>query len=64
MDAALVETYKNAALHYYKKFKAYQPLNMYWAEQGQVLFSEFPDGNAPADLRSFEAVEGGFGICS
>ena len=34
MDATLVETHKRDALHCYKGFKAYQPLNCYWAEQG------------------------------
>jgi hypothetical protein len=57
MDATLVETFKKAALYCYKKFKAYQPLNVYWAEQDLMLFSEFRDGNVPADydlLRPFE----------
>ncbi len=57
MDATLVETFKDAALYCYKKFKAYQPLNVYWAEQGLMLFSEFRDGNVPANydlLRPFE----------
>jgi hypothetical protein len=57
MDATLVETLKKAALYCYKKFKAYQPLNFYWAEQGLMLFSEFRDGNVPADydlLRPFK----------
>jgi hypothetical protein len=57
MDATLVETFKKAALYCYKKFKAYQPLNVYWAEQGLMLFSEFRDGNVPAGydlLRSFK----------
>jgi hypothetical protein len=57
MDATLVETFKKAALYCYKKFKAYQPLNVYWAEQGMMLFSEFRDGNVPADydlLRPFK----------
>jgi len=57
MDATLVETFKKAALYCYKKFKAYQPLNVYWAEQGLVLFSEFRDGNVPAGydlLRPFK----------
>ena len=57
MDATLVETFKKAALYCYKKFKAYQPLNVYWAEQGLMLFSEFRDGNVPADydlLRPFK----------
>jgi len=57
MDATLVETFKAAALYCYKKFKAYQPLNVYWAEQGLMLFSEFRDGNVPAGydlLRPFK----------
>jgi len=57
MDATLVETFKAAALYCYKKFKAYQPLNIYWAEQGLMLFSEFRDGNVPAGydlLRPFK----------
>lgn len=57
MDATLVETYKKAALYCYKKFKAYQPLNVYWAEQALMVFSEFRDGNVPADydlLRPFK----------
>ena len=48
MDATLVETSKAEALYCYKKFKAYQPLNTYWAEQELVLHSEFRDGNVPA----------------
>jgi hypothetical protein len=55
----LVETFKTGALSCYKKFKAYQPLNVYWAEQGLMLFSEFRDGNVPADydlLRPFKQV--------
>lgn len=57
MDATLVKTFKEAALYSYKKFKAYQPLQVYWAEQGLMLFSEFRDGNVPANydlLRPFE----------
>ena len=37
MDATLVETCKEEAFYCYKKFKAYQPLNTYWAEQAVVL---------------------------
>lgn len=61
MDATLVETYKRAAMYCYKKFKAYQPLNVYWAEQGLMLFSEFRDGNVPAGydlLRPFQEALG------
>ena len=48
MDATLIETHKRDALHCYKGFKAYQPLNCWWAEQGVMLYSEFRDGNVPA----------------
>ena len=47
MDATLIETHKREALPCYKGFKAYQPLNCWWAEQGVVLHSEFRDGNVP-----------------
>ena len=33
MDATLIATHKREALFCYKKFKAYQPLNCWWAEQ-------------------------------
>lgn len=48
MDATLIGTHKRDALYRYKKFKAYQPLNCWWAEQGTMLYSEFSDGNVPA----------------
>ena len=48
MDATLIETHKRAALYCYKHFKAYQPLNTWWAEQGLIVHSEFRDGNVPA----------------
>ncbi len=48
MDATLIETHKRDALFCYKKFKAYQPLNCWWAEQGAMVYPEFRDGAAPA----------------
>ncbi len=48
MDATLIGTHKRNAVYCYKKFKAYQPLNCWWAEQGTMLYSEFRDGNVPA----------------
>jgi hypothetical protein len=49
------------AFHCYKGFKAYQPLNTWWAEMGVILHTEFRDGNVPAgyeQLRVFtEALE-------
>jgi hypothetical protein len=56
-DATFVETTKRDALYSYKGFKAYQPLNTWWAEQGLVLHTEFRDGNVPAgyeQLRVFQ----------
>ena len=47
-DATLVPTNKTSALYCYKKFKAYQPFNTYWHEQGLLLSSEFRDGNVNA----------------
>lgn len=48
MDATLIETSKKDALFSYKGYKAYQPLNTYWAEMGCILHTEFRDGNVPA----------------
>ena len=57
MDATLVETQKTDSLYSYKGYKAYQPINTWWAEQGVVLSTEFRDGNVPAgheQLRVFK----------
>ena len=48
MDATLVDTEKRDALYCYKKYKAYQPLTTYWAEQELIVHSEFRDGNVGA----------------
>lgn len=48
LDATLVSTNKKESRFCYKDFKAYQPLNVYWAEQELLLFTEFRDGNVPA----------------
>ena len=48
MDATLIETTKREALYCYKHYRAYQPINTYWVEQGMVLHTEFRDGNVPA----------------
>lgn len=61
-DATLVETHKDAALYCYRNYKAYQPLNVYWAEQGVVAHTEFRDGNVPAGydlLRVFQEALAG-----
>ncbi len=56
MDATLVDTSKREALYCYKGHKAYQPLQVYWAEQDLIVHSEFRDGNVWAgtdNLRVF-----------
>src|ERR1700690_599422 len=57
VDATLVETHKRDALHCYKGFKAYQPLNSWWAEQGVMLYSEFRDGNVPAGHEQLRVLQ-------
>jgi hypothetical protein len=57
MDATLVETHKSKALYCYKKFKAYQPLNVFWAEQELMVHSEFRDGNVPAGHEQLRVLE-------
>jgi len=56
-DATLVETSKREALRSYKGFKAYQPLNTWWAEQGVVLHTEFRDGNVPAGHEQLRVLQ-------
>ena len=46
--ATLVETHKQQALYSYRKYRAYQPLTVYWAEAEVIVHSEFRDGNVPA----------------
>jgi hypothetical protein len=57
MDATLVETSKSEALFCYKGFKAYQPLNTWWAEQGVIVHSEFRDGNVPAGYEQLRVLK-------
>ena len=48
MDATLIESNKREALFCYQGLRAYQPHNVWWAEQQQMLHTEFGDGNVPA----------------
>jgi hypothetical protein len=48
IDATLVPSDKREARYCYKGFPAYQPVNVWWAEQEMVVHSEFRDGNVPA----------------
>jgi hypothetical protein len=48
MDATLIESYKKNITYCYKGFPAFQPVNVVWAEQDLLVYSEFRDGNVPA----------------
>jgi hypothetical protein len=61
MDATLVATHKRTALFCYKGFRAYQPLNTWWAEHGLVLHSEFRDGNVPAGHEQLRVLKEALG---
>ena len=56
-DATLTSTSKRKALYCYKGFKAYQPLNTYWAEQGILVHSEFRDGNVNAGFEQLRLLQ-------
>jgi hypothetical protein len=57
MDATLIETQKKDAQFCYKKFRAYQPLNVWWDEQEVVVHSEFRDGNVPAGFEQLRLLK-------
>jgi len=57
MDATLVATNKIDALFSYKGYKAYQPLNTWWFEQGIILHTEFRDGNVPAGFEQLRVFK-------
>lgn len=57
IDATLAQTQKKDALFCYQGYKAFQPLNVFWAEPQVVLHTEFRPGNVPANydlLRVFK----------
>ena len=61
MDATLVETRKQEALHSYKGYRAYQPLTTYWAEAELIVHSEFRDGNVPAGYQQLRVLSEALG---
>lgn len=48
VDAQLIETNKADAKYCYEGYKAYQPIQVSWAETMLVLADELRDGNVPA----------------
>jgi hypothetical protein len=57
LDATLGESSKSDALYCYKGYRAYQALNVWWAEQKLMLHSEFRDGNVPAGWKQLRVVK-------
>ncbi len=57
MDATLVGTRKSDALFCYEGYRAYQPLNTWWSEQGMVVHTEFRDGNVPAGYEQLRVLK-------
>lgn len=57
LDATIKEVEKKSALRCYKKFPAYQPLNVWCAELGWMVHSEFRDGNVPASFENFRVFQ-------
>lgn len=56
LDATIVPTEKSPTFTY-KGFRGYQPLNVWWAEAGLFLFTEFRDGNVPAGYEQTRVLD-------
>jgi len=61
MDATLVGTRKSDALFCYEGYRAYQPFNTWWSEQGMVVHTEFRDGNVPAGYEQLRVLKESLG---
>jgi len=48
VDAQLIGMNKACARYCYEGYKAFQPIEVSWAEMGLVAMDEFRDGNVPA----------------
>lgn len=57
MDACLSESHKRTAKPCYKGFPGFQPLNVFWFEQGTVVNSQYRDGNCPAGWNQLEVLK-------
>jgi hypothetical protein len=60
VDAHLVETAKANARYCYEGYRAFQPVEVAWAETGLVLADEFRDGNVPAGQGIKEIVDAAY----
>ncbi len=57
VDATVIESDKRTALPVYEGERGYQPLQVWWAEQGVWVRSQFRDGNVPAQSGVLEIVQ-------
>jgi len=57
VDAQLVETAKANAKYCYEGYRAFQPMEVEWAETGLVLADELREGNVPAGRGIKEMVD-------
>ena len=62
VDAQLIETNKANARYCYDGYKAYQPIQVSWAETMLVLGDEFRDGNVPAGKDIARVVDEAFSM--
>jgi hypothetical protein len=56
-DATVIASDKRTALPVYEGGTGYQPLQVWWAEQGVWVKSQFRDGNVPAQTGVLELVQ-------
>ena len=62
MDAQLIETSKSNAKYCYEGCKAFQPIQVSWAETMLVLADEFRDGNVPASKDTKRVVDDSYAM--
>lgn len=62
VDAQLIETSKADAMYCYDGYKAYQPIQVSWAETLLALADEFRDGNVPAGKDIERVVDDAFAM--
>lgn len=62
VDAQLIETSKAEARYCYEGYKAFQPIEVCWAETMLVLAEEFRDGNVPASKDTERVVDEAFAM--
>lgn len=58
VDAQVIHSEKRTALPVYEGGTGYQPLQVWWAEQGVWVKSQFRDGNVPAQTGVLEILQG------